>query len=257
MQAVAYLNTDVGECRQLQVPGIYSVGRASNSDFRPNTKSVSKNHALLELNVSPTTGKPEAWIEDFNSTFGTYVGVSPVAVEKISERTRLFFGLYIRFGHAPQCYQYLEHPGASTLGTEPSTAVGSVSNSSVQGDERSVTDTITSARRPRADRVPLRLVASPTNEEVTTQFGRRPTNDESPRSKVQDLVDRFEPSRTPLQSPEAKTVPKKGSSGNLSDTQVRHLTNHSYETISNRHLYLYPIDFCHLCADRDGHGDED
>ena len=206
MEPAAYLRTDVGDCRQLQVPGLYTFGRASTSDFRPNTKSVSKRHAQLELVVSQTTGKAEAWVEDYHSTFGTYVGVSPAALEKISERTRLFFGLYVRFGHAPSCYQYLEFPDSH----EP--APLAIPVSSLNFDERSVADTIKSGNARRLQRVPLHVT---TEEELARQ---RRTREESPRSRIQDLVNHFE-AKSPVNSPDAVkggAGVKRGSSGNLS-----------------------------------------
>lgn len=215
MEPAAYLRTDCGDSRQLQVPGLYTFGRASTSDFRPNTKSVSKRHAQLELLISQTTGKTEAWLEDYNSTFGTYVGVSPTALERISERTRLFFGLYLRFGHAPSCYQYLEFPDSC----EP--ALLAIPVSSLPFDEQSVANTIKSGNARRIQRVPLSVN---TEEELALQLARR-TKEESSRSRIQVLVNQFE-AKSPVNSPEANKGGggvKRGSSGNLSidSNQVR------------------------------------
>jgi hypothetical protein len=106
---MVYLKTDTGEVWKLPVPSSYTVGRGNSSDIKPDSKSVSKKHGRLIVEKNAITGKPEAWVEDFNSTFGTYVGESPALLEKVTEKTRLFYGFYIRFGHAPQCFQYLEH----------------------------------------------------------------------------------------------------------------------------------------------------
>jgi pSer/pThr/pTyr-binding forkhead associated (FHA) protein len=106
---MVFLKTDRGTYLELSIPSVHYVGRGNNSDIKPDSKSVSKRHGKITIDTNGITGKAEAWVEDYSSTFGTFVGESPATLEKINEKTRLFFGFYIRFGHAPACFQYLEY----------------------------------------------------------------------------------------------------------------------------------------------------
>ena len=109
---MAFLKTDSGEFRQLPVPSILSIGRSNNNHIRPSSnqsKSVSGNHAQLILSYIPNSDKVEAYIEDLNSKFGTYVGYSPLEIEKLTGRTKLLYGFYIRLGHSPNYFQFFEN----------------------------------------------------------------------------------------------------------------------------------------------------
>jgi len=82
-----------------------------------------------------------------------------------------------------------------------------------------VADTIKSGNARRLQRVPLNVV---NEEELALQRRKR---DESPRSRIQDLVNHFE-TKSPVNSPETTKSGagvKRGSSGNLSSdsNQVR------------------------------------
>lgn len=109
---MAFLKTDSGEYRQLPVPAILSVGRSSTNDIRPSasqSKSMSATHAQISLSYVPNTdNRVEAYIEDIGSRFGTFVGFSPLEIERISGKTKLLYGQYIRFGHSSSYFQYLD-----------------------------------------------------------------------------------------------------------------------------------------------------
>lgn len=105
---MVFLKTDMGEFRELLVPSIVSIGRATSNDIRPQNQSVSKNHAQITLSYVPGTSKVEAWLEDLNSSYGTYAGETPLEIERVKGKIKLYFGFYIRFGHAPNYFQYLE-----------------------------------------------------------------------------------------------------------------------------------------------------
>jgi hypothetical protein len=109
---MAFLKTDSGEYRQLPVPAILSVGRSSTNDIRPSasqSKSMSATHAQISLSYVPNTdNRVEAYIEDIGSRFGTFVGYSPLEIERISGKTKLLYGQYIRFGHSSSYFQYLD-----------------------------------------------------------------------------------------------------------------------------------------------------
>ena len=105
---MVFLKTDTGEYRELLVPSIVSVGRGTDNDVRPESKSVSKRHAQITVSLIPGTGKVEAWLEDLNSTYGTFAGETPLDIERVKGKIKLYFGFYIRFGHAPTYFQYME-----------------------------------------------------------------------------------------------------------------------------------------------------
>ena len=106
---MVFLKTDTGEFRELLVPSIVSIGRGNSNDIRPQNQSVSKQHAQITLSNIPGTGKVEAWLEDLNSSYGTYAGETPLEIERVQGKIKLYFGFYMRFGHAPNYFQYLEN----------------------------------------------------------------------------------------------------------------------------------------------------
>jgi hypothetical protein len=105
---MVFLKTDTGEYRELLVPSIVSVGRGTHNDIRPQNQSVSKSHAQITLSFVPGTTKVEAWLEDLNSSYGTYAGETPLEIERVRGKIKLYFGFYVRFGNAPNYFQYLE-----------------------------------------------------------------------------------------------------------------------------------------------------
>lgn len=117
---MVFLKTDTGEFRELLVPSIVSIGRGNSNDIRPQSQSVSKLHAQITLSFVPGTGKVEAWLEDLNSSYGTFAGESPLDIERVKGKIKLYFGFYIRFGHAPNYFQYMETipPNAEVLRPE-------------------------------------------------------------------------------------------------------------------------------------------
>jgi hypothetical protein len=107
-------------------------------------------------------------------------------VEKIVERTRLFYGLYIRFGHAPLCYKYLESPEIE----EPDPAVEvpifvPLPVLILERDDVSVNASVSSKARSYKKRtIPLRIT-SPTDEVVALLHLHRSLNDfNSPRPRI-------------------------------------------------------------------------
>jgi pSer/pThr/pTyr-binding forkhead associated (FHA) protein len=107
------LVTDNDASYELQCPGTTLIGRGSQNDVVPESRSISKSHAILTLQMKPS-GKIEVWLEDLNSTNGTYVGSSPLEIHKISGKECIAFGDYVRFGHSIQYYRLLESALPST-----------------------------------------------------------------------------------------------------------------------------------------------
>ena len=86
---MVFLKTDTGEFRELLVPSIVSIGRATSNDIRPQNQSVSKSHAQIVLSYVPGTSKVEAWLEDLNSSYGTYAGETPLEIERVKGKIKL------------------------------------------------------------------------------------------------------------------------------------------------------------------------
>jgi hypothetical protein len=106
---MVYLLTDVGEYRQLPVPGVVTIGRDPSNNFMPGSQSVSKQHAKITLNFIPgTNNKIEILLEDLKARNGTFVGKDPLDIEKITGVRKLHFGDYIRFGFGKEFFQLVE-----------------------------------------------------------------------------------------------------------------------------------------------------
>lgn len=114
------LVTDNDIYYELRTPGITSIGRGSSNDVVPESRSISKSHASLTLQMT-TYSKLEMWIEDLNSTNGTYLGPSPLDIHKISGKEKVAFGDYLRFGHSSQFFRVMESmiPGTGILSEPP------------------------------------------------------------------------------------------------------------------------------------------
>jgi pSer/pThr/pTyr-binding forkhead associated (FHA) protein len=193
---MVFLKTDKGSFLELPIPSVHYVGRGNNSDIKPDSKSVSKRHGKITIDTNSITGKAEAWVEDYSSTFGTFVGESPATLEKINEKTRLFFGFYIRFGHAPACFQYLEHKEDSAGDDDIALDVLSLSEAgpSVVTEARSVEREVPrrESRRPApiSTSSPYKL----TDEELAVQMQFGHVDDDSPATlhRTKDLIQQFE-----------------------------------------------------------------
>jgi hypothetical protein len=106
---MVYLLTDVGEYRQLPVPGVVTIGRDPSNNFMPGSQSVSKHHAKITLNFIPgTNNKIEILLEDLKARNGTFVGKDPLDIEKITGVRKLHFGDYIRFGFGKEFFHLVE-----------------------------------------------------------------------------------------------------------------------------------------------------
>jgi len=203
---MVFLVTDTGSIKELQVPCSLSVGRGSSSDIKPESKSVSKRHGKLTIEKNEATGDIEAWIEDFGSTFGTFIGDYPANLEKIVEKTRVGFGFYIRFGHAPTCFQLLEFRPDKNSTTEMDD-IRQTRNAPEIRNDAAVAATVpesqssikhTSKRescRPPPLQNPTPLTQyNLTDEELAIQMQFGQTMEESPTSKsrTRELIDDFE-----------------------------------------------------------------
>ena len=124
------LITDNDVYYELRTPGITTIGRGSSNDVVPESRSISKSHAVLTLQLTKSS-KLEMWIEDLNSTNGTFLGISPMEVHKILDKEKVVFGDYLRFGHSSQYFRILESmlPGTTLLSEAPQDVC---SNDSIQ-----------------------------------------------------------------------------------------------------------------------------
>src|SRR4051812_36047314 len=101
---MVFLFTDGDEFRELHCPSNVTVGRGIGNDFRPESQSVSKLHATVSV-IPLGGGKIDAWLEDLNSRNGTYAGSSPLELERVNGRRKLYDGDYIRFGHSQKYFR--------------------------------------------------------------------------------------------------------------------------------------------------------
>lgn len=106
---MAYLLTDTGEYRQLPCPGVITIGRGTESSIRPESQSVSKLHARISLDYIHPTNKMNISIEDMQSRNGTFVGESPLDLEKLIGSRKLHFGDYMRFGFSQKLFRLVDH----------------------------------------------------------------------------------------------------------------------------------------------------
>ncbi len=94
------INCDTGVVHDLLQPGKTTIGRGENNTIRPESKSVSKTHA--EIQIFPEDYKPPI-VRDFQSRNGTFVGRNnPLEWQKVSggKDFKLNEADSIRFGNA-------------------------------------------------------------------------------------------------------------------------------------------------------------
>jgi hypothetical protein len=84
---------------ELKCPGKLNIGRGPTNEYQPESQSVSKLHAILELLVGG--GRIDCFLEDLNSRNGTFIGPEPGDMEKLTPamgKRKIKYGDYIRFG---------------------------------------------------------------------------------------------------------------------------------------------------------------
>ena len=99
---------------ELKCPGKLNVGRGPTNEYQPESQSVSKLHAILELIVG-NGGRIDCFLEDLNSRNGTFIGPEPGDMEKLTPamgKRKIKYGDYIRFGNANSFHRFLEYPPA-------------------------------------------------------------------------------------------------------------------------------------------------
>ena len=100
--------TDDEQVIELRAPGVTNIGRASTNDVIPESKSVSKTHAVLTIIFNAQKQKWECTLEDLNSGNGTFLGPSPLEMNKLNKKEVINFGDYVRFGHGNRLYKFAE-----------------------------------------------------------------------------------------------------------------------------------------------------
>jgi hypothetical protein len=99
-------DSETNERIPLKFPGKTIIGRAKVCDIIPNSTSISKKHAQIEVLVdSSTNTMKEIWIEDLGSRNGTFTG-TPDSWKIINEkRRRIKVGDFIKFGLSVTYYR--------------------------------------------------------------------------------------------------------------------------------------------------------
>ena len=100
--------TDDEQVIELRAPGVTNIGRGSNNDVIPESRSVSKTHAALTITFNSLKQKWECTLEDLNSGNGTFLGPSPLEMNKLNKKEVINFGDYVRFGHGTRLYKFAE-----------------------------------------------------------------------------------------------------------------------------------------------------
>ncbi len=105
---MVYLITDADEAKALPCPAAVRIGRGVDNNIRPESQSVSKHHAVLHVNFVTGTTKVEVKVEDLQSRNGTFIGPSPLEMEKVSGTKFVIPGSYIRFGHSQKYFRLVD-----------------------------------------------------------------------------------------------------------------------------------------------------
>ena len=103
------VNRDTGFRHELECPGKTSIGRGPSNAIQPNSKSVSKQHAEIELFLE---AYKRPLVRDFSSRNGTFVGRG-LDWTKVADEMTLDAGDVIRFGNAAPTsflFQWEEEP---------------------------------------------------------------------------------------------------------------------------------------------------
>jgi hypothetical protein len=94
---------DSGEYFLLHYPGKTIIGRAKECDIRPQSLSVSKKHAQIDITTATSKNPSIITITNLNARNGTFIGdgqnwLSVTGTEVIQ------LGEFIKFGQSPKCY---------------------------------------------------------------------------------------------------------------------------------------------------------
>lgn len=105
-EEVMLRDSETNERIPLKYPGTTLVGRGKVCEIQPNSTSISKKHAQIEVLVDPSTNTmKEIWIEDLGSRNGTFTG-TPDNWKIINEtRRRIKVGDHIKFGLSVTYYR--------------------------------------------------------------------------------------------------------------------------------------------------------
>jgi hypothetical protein len=106
---MVFIVSDTGKPLQLPCPGEITVGRSEDTKIKCNVNSVSNLHAKIK--IEPTDEASDSFnifLEDLNTTSGTFVSETKGNEEKVIGRRKLNYGDYIRFGENDAFFQLIE-----------------------------------------------------------------------------------------------------------------------------------------------------
>ncbi|RYH29197.1 FHA domain-containing protein [archaeon] len=107
---MVFLLTPDGEFRQLPCPGTVTIGRDEDNNIVERHRTVSGKHCKIILEpIAGVKSKVQMWLEDSKSMNGTYVGPSPLEIEKVIGRAAIHINWYFRIGHLTKYFQIVEH----------------------------------------------------------------------------------------------------------------------------------------------------
>ena len=128
---------DDGAFQLLAVPSRTTIGRGAGNDVQPDSQSISKNHAAIEISLR--RGQMVTTIEDFDSRNGTFVGSDTLEMERVKGKREIQYGHYLRFGNGGKFFRYLEEAPRDAVIVDPSEPGESVppTTRSLKGSRRS------------------------------------------------------------------------------------------------------------------------
>ena len=135
------VHLDDGTWKSILVPSTTTIGRGSGNDIQPDSQSISKKHAQLQLQIDHK-GRLVCEITDFDSRNGTFHGPSPYdrEMQRVTGTQKIEYGSYLKFGNSHSYFQMLENqPVGTPLAYEPPPA-GMETGAAKAGAGRESTD---------------------------------------------------------------------------------------------------------------------
>lgn len=101
---MVWLQTDEGSLLELLDGDIIKIGRGVDNKIQLDFKSISKNHAIITNEKKHD--EIRTYIEDYDSRNGTFVGISPLELDKVNGKRLLKHNDFIQFGSLKRYFRY-------------------------------------------------------------------------------------------------------------------------------------------------------
>jgi hypothetical protein len=106
---------DDGSWKAIALPSTTTIGRASGNDIQPDSQSISKKHAQLQLQIDHK-GRLVCELTDFDSRNGTFYGPSPYdrEMKRVMGTQKIEYGTYLKFGNSHTYFHFVENQPVGT-----------------------------------------------------------------------------------------------------------------------------------------------